>query len=89
MTREVTLYNQHAMCGIKGTGRTYLEAMRNACEKAGNEFLLFPNKHVEDMHIFEWWALFFNARSEVVRFKYYSCTADNRMGMLVQIKRGH
>lgn len=37
----VTLYNQHAMCGIGSEGRTRREAFRKAMAKAGEPFVRY------------------------------------------------
>ncbi len=37
-TWSVTLFNQHAQCGIKATGRTRREAFNRAFHKAGPAF---------------------------------------------------
>lgn len=44
-TFRVTLYNQHAACGIFGHGRTPLAAYRNATKKAGPSFLFYRGTH--------------------------------------------
>ena len=41
MSYQVTIYNQHAMCGITAKGRTRREAFNRALAKAGEPFLRF------------------------------------------------
>lgn len=38
---RVTIYNQHAACGISATGRTRREAFNRAVFKAGEPFLRY------------------------------------------------
>ncbi len=42
---RVTLYNQHASCGVVARGRYPLAAYRNAVKAAGNEFLFYRGSH--------------------------------------------
>lgn len=43
----VTLYNQHAQCGIKASGRYPLQAYRNALAKAGKAFTHYRGDYCE------------------------------------------
>lgn len=79
---KVTLYNQHAMCGIYAKGRTRRKAFDAAFANAGEPFLAYG----VDGYAVSWLALFNDARAYMRRGSTSTHLQDPR-GFGVEIRR--
>ena len=82
MTWTVTLFNQHAQCGIRAQGRTRRKAFDNAYAKAGKEFL----SHGIAGYQVSWLAAFNDAKAHMTRGQYLT-HLHNPRGFGVEIRR--